>query len=67
MKPPGCGHRLESEWLLVSGSNTPSSAMERQPDRRRDLPRKQLSFGLASSTLALSALEALADWRLHPA
>src|SRR5215472_9858392 len=29
--------------------------MERQPDRRRDLPRKQLSFGLASSTLALSA------------
>ena len=52
------------EWV----SSTPSSTMERQPDRRRDLPRKQLSFGLASSTLALSASGMRnPTWRRNPA
>ena len=52
-----CGIRVSPLSALRSWEmKSPSSTMERQPDWRRDLPRKQLSFGLASSTLALSAL-----------
>jgi hypothetical protein len=52
-----------------AGSIPAPSAMERQADWRRHLPRKQASTGrcLGGPTPPLSALDALADWRRHPA